>query len=376
MSSRYDAVIIGGGVIGCFLAYQLTKRGKKVALVEQGELASGASGAAAGMLAADCEHFEHPELKSMARLSRDAFPSVIRELRQLSGIDAGLNERGFLVPARDAQEAEELHAGMLADCSGEWWRPEKLQTAEPALCKALHGAVYRAEETQLLPARLTEALAYSAQSKGAELLLQTKAAEIREINGSVQGVMTSRGLLECEQAVLAGGWQMDQLLQPLGLTLPLEPVKGEIVEVHSESPLLTSTLYARNVYIVPKPGNKLWLGATSYSGDRSSGVRADSVYKLLSAGSEYIPEIRSSQFIRAWSGHRPKTPDGLPYLGGFSGIHGLYAAAGHYRNGVLMSAVSSSILANVMEGIATPGVNLEPFSPDRYQRQREGEMVL
>ncbi|RUT35937.1 glycine oxidase ThiO [Paenibacillus zeisoli] len=375
MGSQREVVIIGGGIIGSFLGYQLTKRGRKVTIVEQTDLASGASGAAAGMLAADCEHFDHPELQTMARMSRDAFPAIIRELRQTSGIDAGLNEQGFLTPARDNREAEELQARILAGGTGEWWTPERLSTSEPALRHGLAGAIYRSEEIQVIPSKLTQALAYSAQAKGAVLLHQTEATSIQVQENQVQGVVTSRGFLPCDQIVLAGGWRMEQLLQPLGISLPLEPVKGEIVEVRSDTPLLRTTLYAKSIYIVPKPGNKLWIGATSFPGDSSNGVAAGSVTRLLSEAAEMIPEISNAHFVRAWSGHRPKSPDGLPYLGEFSDVRGLYAAAGHYRNGILLSAITARILSDEMDGIVTPGINLAPFRPDRFQNQLEGGLL-
>lgn len=372
MGRTRDVVIVGGGVIGSFLGFLLTKRGKRVTIVEQGDLAGGASGAAAGMLAADCEHFLHPDLRMMARSSRDAFPAILRELRQLSGIDASLNTHGFLTPARNREEAEELHARILDENAGEWWRSEKLRVEEPFLTEELHGAVYRSEETQLIPSKLTEALAYSAQVKGAELMVGTKVTGIEMAGHTVRGIQTSRGLLECEQVVLAGGWQMEELINPLGVTLPLEPVKGEIVEVRSHLPLLQHTLYAESVYIVPKPGNRVWIGATSFAGDRSTGVLAGSILKLVEKAAAYLPGIRGANFERAWSGHRPKTPDALPYLGRVKGIHGLYVSAGHYRNGILLSAGSARLLANEMEGIITPGFDLAPFRPDRFQTQREG----
>lgn len=375
MGAQREVIIIGGGIIGSFLGYQLAKRGRKVTIVEQKDLAAGASGAAAGMLAADCEQFEHPELKTMARLSRDAFPAVIRELREISGIDAGLNVQGFLTPARDEQEAEELQARILADGKGEWWMPDQLVSSEPALIQGLAGAIYRSEEIQVIPSKLTEALAYCAQAKGAVLLRQTEAVSLQVEDERVQGVMTTRGFLRGDQVVLAGGWRLEQLLQPLGLSLPLEPVKGEIVEVQSDTPLLRTTLYAKSIYIVPKPGNKLWIGATSFPGDSSNGVAAGSVTRLLGEAAKMIPEISNAHFVRAWSGHRPKSPDGLPYLGEFTDVRGLYAAAGHYRNGILLSAITARILADELEGIVTPGINLAPFSPDRFQYQLEGGLL-
>ncbi|WP_433946601.1 glycine oxidase ThiO [Paenibacillus sp. SN-8-1] len=376
MSRQREVVIIGGGVIGSSLGYQLAKQGKKVTIVEQSDLASGASGAAAGMLAADCEQFEHPELQTMAKMSRDLFPALIHELRKISGIDAGLNQQGFLTPARDKQEAENLQAELLAaGTGGEWWTPEKLSQAEPALTEGLTGAIYRSDEIQVIPSKLTEAFAYSAQAEGAVLLRQTEATSIQVQDKRVQGVQTSGVFLRCDQVVLAGGWRTEQLLQPLGLTLPLEPVKGEIVEVRTRVPLLQATLYAKSIYIVPKPGNRLWIGATSIPGDSSEGVSADSIVRLLSEAAKWIPEIRNAQFERAWAGHRPKSPDGLPYLGGFQEIQGLFAAAGHYRNGILLSAMTARLLASEMEGTTTPGINLVPFRPDRFQHQLEGGLI-
>ncbi|MBP1999807.1 glycine oxidase [Paenibacillus shirakamiensis] len=370
-----DVIIVGGGVIGCFLGYLLSKRGKQVLIIEQSSrLASGASGAAAGMLAADSEHFGHPELMNLATLSRNSFAQLARELRELSNVDIEFNGQGFITPIRDQEEAYDLLQHFPLKGNDTWWTSTKLAEMEPFLNSGLHGAIFRREETQIIPQKLTQALGYSAQKQGAELCLNTKVMSLYLEGGHVKGVHTSRGTFEAGQVVLASGWQLCELLEQQGLNLPLIPVKGEIVEVRTERPLLHHTLYSESVYMVPKSTNRLWLGATSMPGDRSPGVRAMGIRHLIESAEYWLPAVGQSTFERAWCGHRPKSPDGLPYIGEWAGIEGLYVAAGHYRNGVLLSSITATILANILEGIHNPDLNLKPFRPDRFQYHYEGAL--
>ncbi|MDT2256495.1 FAD-dependent oxidoreductase [Paenibacillus larvae] len=108
MSAQVDAIIVGGGVIGCSAAYYLSLKGLKVMLLEKGRIGQEASGAAAGMLGAQSELTEDGPLWKLARCSRDLFPRLAEELRELSGIDIALVQRGMLKVAVTEQDAAEL----------------------------------------------------------------------------------------------------------------------------------------------------------------------------------------------------------------------------------------------------------------------------
>lgn len=362
-----ECIVIGAGVIGCSIAYHLAKDGRRTILLERSCIGGDATGAAAGMLAAESEEFSNPAMRRFALHSRNMYPSLIPELEDLSGISTGYRKAGFVIPVKSRDQLESWKRSNQHPWSESsvWWDAEELFRKIPAMDRRAIGAIHRPEETQLVPLDLTRAYAKAAVQKGAVIMENTQVDQMIIRNGKLRGIESTKGFLSCEQAVIAGGLRSEKLLAQAGLTIPMYPVKGEVAAVQLPNKPLEHTIYAEDIYLVPKPGNELWIGATSIPHVMDRSVTPSGLQLLLERATGWLPCIQEASFLRAWAGLRPQTVDGLPYMGKAPQAEGIYAAVGHFRNGILLSAATGEAMAAMLRGVSASDLGIEIFSEGR-----------
>lgn len=376
MNRSYDVIVIGGGVNGSSIAYYLAREGKRVLLLERERLAGKASSAAAGMLGAQVEVTEEGALFNMAKESRAMFPSLQYELKEHSGIDIELVQKGMLKLAMNDEEVQHLKStidfqqklGERAD----WLVPEQVAKRERQLSDSLLGAMDIPMDGHVNPERLTHAFAKSAVNLGADLKEYVEVYSLLIDGGAVKGVETGDGTFHGENIVVAAGAWSKRLLGQCGVTLPAYPVKGECFSVITERPLLSSTIFTESCYLVPKNGNRLVIGATMIPDTFSENVTVGGLYQLMEAASRVLPAVKNAIFERSWSGIRPQTGDGLPYLGHHPNYKNLVIATGHYRNGILLSPITGKLVAKMIQDEPMP-VYMEDFKIERLKEPARGE---
>lgn len=368
MSECYDAIVVGGGVNGSAIAYNLAKRGLKVILLEKDRLASKASSAAAGMLAAQAELEKDGPLFQLAKKSRSMFPNLAVELKERSGIDIELVQKGLVKIASSQAEVQEFQKMMEAQQQAgetvEWMTGKQLCEKEPALSPNLLGGMYIPNDGQLSPFQLSHAFAKSAASYGAEIREFTEVHSFIHRKGKITGVVTGTGKIYGNHVVVAGGAWSDRLLQESGLILKSYPVKGECFSIISPRPLLTATIFSHDCYLVPKKGGRTLVGATSTPDTFDQSVTLEGIHFLIEKAKKLVPVIMAGEWERAWAGIRPQSLDGLPYLGEHPVWKHLWIATGHFRNGILLSAITGELVADMLEE-KTVQVDLSAFSIDR-----------
>lgn len=376
MGAHYDVVVVGGGVIGAATAFELAKRRHRVAIFEKGTMTGEASSAAAGMLGAQSEFAAPSPLIPLALQSRALVPALAAELRERTGIDIGLVEKGMLKVATNAEEAEELHHHYTFwKEMGEtvhWLAAEEALKLEPRLAgEALAGAMYIPGDGQVSAPDLAAALVSAAVSAGAHLYEHTEVFDIRSDVGG-HTVETASGTFAAAAVVIASGAWAARLGAALELPLFVFPVKGECIMVRTPTPLVQMTVFAKNgCYIVPKRGNRLLIGATSTPGTYDRRVSIAGVMSLLRRAARLLPDVEQAEWVKAWSGIRPQTKDGLPYIGEHPKRRGIFVAAGHYRNGILLSPLTGRLLADLVER-KEPAFDLSPFSLTRHAEEKVG----
>ncbi|CAN7262032.1 glycine oxidase ThiO [Paenibacillus sp. LjRoot56] len=375
-AARSDVIIVGGGVIGTSIAYYLAKRGQSVTLLERSQLGAEASAAAAGMLGAQSEMEDTGALFQWARQSRAMFPELSGELRELTGIDIGLVREGLLnVALSDVQEQELRAREKLQRAAGEkaqWLSAAEATAIEPALSGATRGALYLPEDGQVDAPLLAAAFAQAAQVLGAKVQPFAQVQGLLTAQERVIGVLTAAGPLYSDHVVVAAGTWSGQLLGSIGIELPMYPVKGECFSVRMPKPLLKKTLFSPGCYIVPKAGGRLVVGATVVPNSYDRKVSLSGLAELMDRARGLMPLLGDAEWEKAWSGLRPQTGDGLPYIGKVPTVKGLYTACGHYRNGILLSPITGRVLADLIvggdgtgeQGDSTIAPWLDAFSPD------------
>ncbi|RAZ79305.1 glycine oxidase ThiO [Planococcus halotolerans] len=368
MNKTYDAIVIGGGVNGGAIAFNLAKRGMKVLLLEKDRLASKASGAAAGMLAAQAELDGEGAFFQLARISRGMFSNLADELKMNSGIDIELVNKGVLrLSLTDWEQQEhrriiEVHKqnGELA----ELLTGEEAREREAALSCEVMGAMYLEKDGQVAAPQLTLGFLRSASALGSEIKEYVEVHSFYFSNGKITGVSTNEGDFMSANVVVTGGAWSEKLLRKTGLQLETYPVKGECFSVLAESPLLTSTIFSHSCYLVPKKGGRIIVGATVIPHTFNQQVTVEGISLLMENAKKLVPSIVQAEWEGAWTGIRPQTADGLPYLGEHPEYKGLFIATGHYRNGILLSPITGEVMADLVEG-KTPSIDISAFRVDR-----------
>lgn len=372
MSKVFDVIVVGGGINGCSTAYQLAKRGFKVAILEMDRIANKSSGAAAGILGAQTELTQDGPLFQFARKSREMFPELVKELEETSGVHIGYKNKGMYKVATTDEQVEELkkliefqtQAGERA----EWLSIEELRVREPAVSQHLFGAMYIPEDGQVQAYELSLAFARAAAIYGTEIYEFTSVMEWIFKESEIHGVRTNQGDFIAKYTVVTTGAWSRLLLEKTGLELPIQPVKGECLSVMTEKPLIKGTIFSHGCYIVPKQVGRLLIGATVKFDSFDQKVTFNAVLNLLDKAKNLIPEIMNAEWERAWASIRPLSKDGLPFLGEHPDYLNLFIATGHFRNGILLAPATGELMADLIEGKKNQFTDLECFKLERLRQ--------
>jgi glycine oxidase len=356
----YDAVIVGGGIIGLTCAWRAAQRGARVAVVERSEPPAGATRVAAGMLAPVGElAFGEPELLKLTLAASELYPDFIAELERASSVTTGYRRDGALHIALDRDEAAELRRvhelQRSLDLGAEWLPPRRCRELEPGLTPSFNGGVHAPDEASVDPRALTDALLAALNVEhGVDLLTGTGVEAALRDGERIVGVRTESGneLRATTVILAAGAWsgQVDWL--PEAARPPVRPVKGQILELRSRdgSAPCQRIVASERIYLVPRPDGRLIAGATVEEQGFDAVVTAGGVHELLREAYRLLPEVAEMELVEAAAGLRPGTPDNLPLVGP-SGVDGLLWATGHYRNGILLAPLSANALVDELEGV-------------------------
>jgi glycine oxidase len=366
--SRPDVLVVGGGVIGCAIARRLAAAGVRTLLLERDQPGSHASWAAAGMLSPLAEADEPGPFLSLLLESRTLYPGLSAALLAETGIDVGYRDEGTLLVALTAGQEATLDARYrwqsAAGLPVERMTAGELREAEPALSPEVRAGLRFAGDHQVDSRLLAKALWAAAEAAGAEVRLGSAVQGVIVERGAVAGVRTADGGRVDAGAVViaAGSWA--GTIEGLPRPLPVMPVRGQLLAVHTRPPLFRQVVHAPDVYLVPRGDGRLILGATMERAGFEEAVTAGGVLSLLAPALQVAPALRDAPLVEWWCGLRPATPDGLPILGPDPEVSGLHYATGHYRNGILLTPVTAEIVAAAILGVARRGAG--PFAADRF----------
>jgi glycine oxidase len=373
-------VIIGAGVIGLAIAWRLAARDVPVTLFDKGVAGSGASHAAAGMLAAVMEAEPGEEaLVTLGRASQACWPRFAEELKDATGIDAELRRESTLIVALTADDrARLMHQLAFQQKLGlpvEWIDATEARRREPHLAAALAGAVCSPQDHQVDNRKLVAALRQAVCAAGAVLNEHQAVAEISSAAGRATGIVLTNGnTFPADVVVLAAGaWSRGIGGLETSLRPPVRPVKGQMLalRMNPEEPLVSHVVCAPGAYLVPRRDGRLLVGATVEERGFDTALTAGGILTLLEAAWRAVPAVEELPIDELWVGHRPGSRDDAPILG--SGpMEGLIYATGHHRNGILLTPITADLIARIiLDGVIDPA--LMPFAIDRFTRARAAE---
>jgi glycine oxidase len=363
MSDTTDFLVIGGGVIGCAVAYELSKAHATAILVERGEIGQEASSAAAGMLSPLLESEGEDGFSRLCRQARSLFPAYLEELRERTGLQVEWHHAGRLdIPT---SEEEAFH---IRQTSGEGARllsRQEVREIEPHVAWFPEPALYSPDPAHLDNAGYTHALAQAANAGGVQVRPHEGVDGLLVRGQTVYGARTSHGEIHAARVINCSGAWAPRLSPSPESRLPVIPVRGQMLSLITETPLVRRIVYSKDCYLVPRNNSQLLVGATIERVGYDKRNTVEGIQKLTRGALHLCPDLKSATFSRMWAGLRPGTPDSLPILGVDPVWNGLMHAVGHFRNGILLSALTGKIMAELAIEQRTT-ISLEPFSPARF----------
>jgi glycine oxidase len=362
--------IVGAGIIGYAVAYELAARGAEVRLVDPRGLGQGATRASGGILAPHIEGHS-TDLLRLGLCSLDIYDRFIGRVAADAQSAIEYRRSGTLQVARTEVEAGDLEAAarVLAergvphtsvDGSG-------ARRLEPSLAVDIRAGLLVPSHGYVGVATMMAALATASRRCGARLDL----SPVDRIEPAGSGLRIHAGSERIESdavVVAAGSWSGGIPMTPAA-SAPVRPVRGQIVQLRFDAPPLTRIVWGAAsgsaVYLVPWTDGTVLVGATSEDVGFDDSVTASAVGQLRDAASQLLPVSRTARFIEARAGLRPATPDELPIVGRSSTMRGVYYATGHYRNGVLLAPLTASLVADlILDGRERSELAL--MRPDRF----------
>lgn len=373
-------VVVGAGVIGLGLGWRLAQRGADVRLFDRAAAGSGASSAAAGMLAA-CAEAEPGEeaLVQLGRLSQSLWPDFAAELEDASGMPIDLRREGTLVVALTVDDQARIsHRLAFQKSLGlpvEWISAAQVRRREPHLASGLAGAVFSPEDHQVDSRKLTGALHRAAAAAGAHIHESCGVRQIIVDQDRATGVELDDGSRVGADVVVlaAGAWSRAIAGLPAAMRPPVRPIKGQslALQMTVAAPLLTHVVWGPSAYLVPRRDGRLIVGATVEEKGFDATLTAGGVLALIEAAWRLVPSIEELPLLETWVGHRPGSRDDAPILGR-GPLAGLVYATGHHRNGILLTPVTAELVTGVvLDGRVDPAI--ATFGIDRFKPARAAE---
>lgn len=416
MSKRI--AIVGGGVIGLCTAYYAAERGHRVTVFDcASEADRGCSYGNAGMItpshfvplaapgairlalkwmwnpespfymkprldrrlmewawrfrqAATAAHVNEsaPLLLQLNLAGRGCFEQLAAEW----GDAFGLTPKGIIMICNTEEGLEhEIATAMTGRGLGlpvETLDAKQLAAMEPGLSMRAAGGVYFPIDAYLTPDRFMAALIERLRERGVDLAWNTAVTGFHMAAGHIDGVMTSRGMVEADEFVICGGAWTADIARQLKLRLPMQAGKGYSITLPTprKQPAHAMILSEARVAVTPM-GSALRFGGTMEITGTDLSINPARVRGIIKAVSNYLPDFTADDFqrVQPWAGLRPCSPDGLPYIGRFQSFDNLSVAAGHAMMGLSLGPITGKLISELLSG-AAPSIPIERLSPDRY----------
>ncbi|UQY36130.1 glycine oxidase ThiO [Pseudomonas fulva] len=359
---RTDVIVIGGGIIGLLSAYLLAGAGKRVVLVDRGTVGGEASWAGGGIVSPLYPWRYSQAVTALAHWSQDYYPGLGTRLLAHTGVDPEVHVTGLYWLDLDDQ-AEAL----------DWARRERRALHEvpvesayvqvPVLGAGFERAIYMPGVANVRNPRLVKALRAALQGlPDVTLLEHSPVLQFVRDGERIIGVRTADGEMLAEQVVVAAGAWSGEVLQSLGLALPVEPVKGQMILFKCAEDFLPSMVLAGGRYAIPRRDGHILVGSTLEHAGFDKTPTGEALASLRASAETLLPALRDAEVVGHWAGLRPGSPEGIPFIGEVPEHPGLWLNCGHYRNGLVLAPASCQLLADLMLG-REPIIDPAPYSP-------------
>ena len=368
MNKTSSIVVIGAGIVGCAVAYELARRGMHVRVLDRREVGQGATQASAGVLAPFIEAFDRRQLLELTSRSLGLYDQFVSQVVEDSGAAIQYARTVTLEVALDDAGLKRLKA-IQKSCEERGIRAELLKdrdlfSAEPHLSKSICGGLIVESHGFVGASDLTNALRRAAGAYGVTFETASAATRIAK-NGSGIRIETAGDDFVCDTVVMAAGSWSSRVEIDGTTPVPIRPVRGQLIHLGWPAPVLTRVIWSPSCYLVPWSDGTVLVGATVEEVGFDERATVSGVRALIDATQTVAPEVSEASFLDARVGLRPATPDELPVIGASSVFPGLVYACGHFRNGILLAPLTASVIGDLLVDETQDEV-LDLTTPSRF----------
>lgn len=367
---KFDVAIVGAGLVGGSIAFELARAGLRVGLFDSQEPGREASWAGAGILSPAPESSAMIPLVPLGKASLERYPEFVQMVEEASGLNAGYRAKGTLQAIFSAEAREELST-VIALHHGIGLKAEPLsakdaRALEPALSEDLEAAVLRPDEASVDNRALTASVLEAARRSGAELFAGNGAKGIWRDAGRCAGLQLKTEKVESRWTVIAAGC-FSSSIEGVAPYAPVRPAKGQMAAMRAPGLQIERVLWSEKIYLVPRNDGRILAGATVEYAGFDKALTAGGIQSILAAAIELAPSLAQARVEETWAGLRPDSPDHLPILGP-TDVEGLLMATGHFRLGITLTPITAQLIRDwIVEQRVS--VDWERFSPLRFQSE-------
>jgi glycine oxidase len=367
MNRSADVIVVGAGVIGLAIAYELCRRGARVLMLDPRGAGQGATQASAGMLTPHTEMHDLQPLWHLGVRSLDLYEAFVGSVREDSGVDVEYRRCGSLHVATTDSQAGDLRTAAerlrISGVTSELVDGPQAHDLEPHLEEDVVAGLLVPAHGYVAAGSLARAMLEAATRRGARLEVGRALSISRQATGI--RVETLNEPLHAPWVVLAAGSWMSRVVVDGDPVIPVRPVRGQLLQLDWPAPPLSRIVWGPECYLVPWNNGALLVGATVEEAGFDERATTAGVRDLLEAACDTLPQAWQAAFAGVRVGLRPATPDGLPVIGASAHVPGVCYAAGHFRNGLLLAPLTAVLVAELVLGQPSD-LDLAPFRPDRF----------
>jgi len=365
-----DVVIVGAGVIGCAIAYFLSKEGMKVVVVEQDSIGDHASGFSAGLVSS-MPLAGKEVLRPMGQETYQMHKVLYPQLKEETGIDYYFREAARMVLAFTEAEADELKlrvdTGQKRWGKQRWLDKDDVHNIESRVSDDVIGATYSEEGGRVDSYRFVLALAQAAEKNGVEIRHGQVIGLVKD-GTRVTAVKLSSRNITGERVILAMGPWAGMASSWLGVPIPVKPQKGQQLRIRASGPPFLSSLSwtGGGAGITPtKHDGLIYVGATHEDAGFGNQITEEGKTSIINGMLTMVSSLVEAELVLQTACLRPLSADELPIIGKVPGWDNAYLATGHWTSGIIFSPITARIMTDLIIKGNTP-ISIEPFAPDRF----------
>ncbi len=340
--SNKDCIVIGGGIIGMTMARELTMRGLSVTLFDKGKLGMESSWAAGGILSAMRPWSEDPYSSELSNLGKECYAKFVEELKQQTGIDSEYYQSGLLMI--NATDVEQLR---------QWADENQVLIAEnyedyPSNMRLPAKSIFLSEIAQVRVSKLLKALHASLIKLDVTIFENTAITGLEINNARCKSVTIGSKKYYADSFILSAGAWSQQILASINEDIKIKPVMGQMLCVKFSRQQLKTMVLDGGHYFIPRRDGHVLIGSTMENVGFEKETTQSARNELMEWACALWPDIADAEFVKHWSGLRPATDNGKPYLGKLEDYENIYINAGHFRKGIIQAPICARNIADMV----------------------------